>query len=98
MPPAAAQSSWVGREIEHWTQVKPASRVLIVVTDGELRWDADRNDFDPDHSTALPPLLGVFPSEPRYIGDDRPCYRACADLSPGQGALPEAPVARYPFG
>ena len=66
--PAAAQSSWVDREIEHWKRANPASRVLIVVTDGELGWDADRNDFDPVHSTALPPsLLGVFRGEPRWL-------------------------------
>ena len=66
--PQAAQSTWVGREIEHWKATKPVERILPVLTDGELHWDADHGGFDPDRSTALPPsLLGVFAEEPRHL-------------------------------
>jgi hypothetical protein len=41
--PEAAQSAWVGREIEHWKRAKPANRMLIVVTDGF----AFRSDWTP---------------------------------------------------
>ncbi len=66
--PEAAQSTWVGREIEHWKATKPVERILPVITDGELQWDANRGGFDPDRSTALASsLLGVFAEEPRYL-------------------------------
>ncbi|MGH8933964.1 MAG: toll/interleukin-1 receptor domain-containing protein [Egibacteraceae bacterium] len=66
--PEAAQSEWVDREIERWKETKPLARILPVLTDGELRWDPRRGDFDPDRSTALPrALLGVFSEEPRYL-------------------------------
>jgi hypothetical protein len=65
--PEAAESEWVGREIEHWKAAKPVERILLVVTDGELHWN-DAGDFDPTRSTALPPSLsGVFSEEPRWL-------------------------------
>ncbi|MGH8884324.1 MAG: TIR domain-containing protein [Egibacteraceae bacterium] len=40
--PEAAQSKWVGQEIEHWKATKRVERILLVVTEGECRWDAGR--------------------------------------------------------
>ncbi|MFC7530339.1 TIR domain-containing protein [Actinoplanes sp. GCM10030250] len=74
--PAAAQSPWVNREIEHWIATKSPDRILPVVTDGEWRWDAELGDLSAD-STAVPDALrGVFAEEPlfldlRWARDDR---------------------------
>ncbi len=66
--PEAAASEWVDREIHHWLERGAADRMLLVLTDGEIEWDAARADFDPIRSTALPPVLfGRFTDEPRYL-------------------------------
>jgi WD40 repeat protein len=68
LSPAAAASQWVGREITQWTTRNNSKRLLLVLTEGELVWDADRNDFDLDRSTAVPlALSGVFEHEPRHV-------------------------------
>jgi WD40 repeat protein len=68
LSPDAAGSDWVGREITHWLQTRPADRILPVLTEGDLVWDETRGDFDPTASTAIPPaLFGVFPGEPRWV-------------------------------
>ncbi|MFI5494369.1 TIR domain-containing protein [Actinoplanes sp. NPDC051859] len=66
--PEAAESKWVNQEIEHWLKQHPVDRILPVVTSGEWVWDAARNDFDWERSTAVPPALrGVFREEPRHL-------------------------------
>jgi WD40 repeat protein len=66
--PQAAASQWVQREIDWWLAHRPRERLLLVLTDGGLRWDPDVGDFDPATSTALPPnLLGVFEQEPLWV-------------------------------
>ncbi len=64
----AAQSVWVGKEIEHWLRERDIDHMLPVLTEGELWWDPETNDIDFERSTAAPPALaGVFDEEPRYI-------------------------------
>ena len=66
--PTAAQSPWVGREIEHWLATKSPETVLPVLTEGTLAWDAAHGDFDVAMSSALPAaLVGVFAEEPKYL-------------------------------
>ena len=66
--PDAAASAWVNREVEHWLTNRDRARILPVLTDGTLVWDAALGDFDPDRSTALPPALtGAFAEEPKHI-------------------------------
>lgn len=66
--PTAAESEWVGREIEHWVATKGTERLLVVVTDGTWAWDADRGDLDLARSSAAHPALqGVFRAEPRHM-------------------------------
>src|SRR5205807_9987643 len=66
--PEAATSPWVNREIEHWTTTKPVERILPVLTDGTLVWDATRGDYDHATSSALPGALeGKFADEPRHL-------------------------------
>jgi WD40 repeat protein len=64
--PEAAASSWVEKEIRYWLERQDRDRLLIVVTDGHISWDA--GDFDWSRSTALPPVLkGIFTAAPRYV-------------------------------
>ncbi|MEU2588276.1 toll/interleukin-1 receptor domain-containing protein [Streptomyces avermitilis] len=66
--PGAAKSPWVNREVEWWLQHRPVSRLYIVLTDGELSWDAVREEFDPRSRDTLPPaLLRAFPSQPWWV-------------------------------
>jgi len=66
--PEAAGSSWVRREIDWWLKHRSIERFIIVVTGGELAWDAARQQFDAAASSALPPdLLGGFAQEPLYV-------------------------------
>ncbi len=51
--PESAQSPWVAKEIGWWREHRPASHILIAVTDGELVWDASAGDLDWAASTAL---------------------------------------------
>jgi WD40 repeat protein len=68
--PQAAKSKWVDREIQHWLAKDPEAkdRILIVLTEGELFWDSQSNDFDWQRSTNVSKVLsGVFKEEPRYL-------------------------------
>jgi WD40 repeat protein len=66
--PEAASSPWVQREVDCWLRQRPIERLLIVVTEGELVWDAAAQDFHWNARTPLPPnLRGVFREEPRYL-------------------------------
>ena len=66
--PGAATSPWVKREITWWMQTKSTSTILLVLADGDIHWDAVRNDFDWSLTTALPQVIrGAFPDEPLYV-------------------------------
>lgn len=66
--PAAAASPWVDRELEWWRAHRAADSLFIVVTGGEVAWDAETNDFDWERATALPPRLrGWFGAEPLWV-------------------------------
>jgi WD40 repeat protein len=66
--PEAARSEWVGREVDHWCATGPRDRLLLVLTSGEISWDSERNDFDWNGTTAIPPTLrGRLSQEPRFV-------------------------------
>jgi hypothetical protein len=66
--PAAAESPWVAREVDEWLRDADPRRLLLVLTEGDLRWDTVAHDFDWTAKPPLPaPLRGVFNEEPRYI-------------------------------
>ncbi len=66
--PGAAASSWVNDEIRIWLAKRGADDILIVLTDGEIVWNAHNGDYDRALSTALPPsLLGTFRTQPRHL-------------------------------
>jgi hypothetical protein len=43
--PAATQSKWVQQELTHWIELKRGAP-LIVLTEGEVRWNREVTDFD----------------------------------------------------
>ncbi len=66
--PEAAASPWVNREVHWWLDHRPADRLLLVLTGGELRWDSANADFDQAASTAVPhALFGAVREEPRWV-------------------------------
>ena len=70
LSPKAAESYWVNKEVSHWLQQWGRDQVLLVLADGQLRWNAKEARFDPALSDAAPPVFtesGSLPSEPLYI-------------------------------
>lgn len=66
--PESARSPWVVREVQWWITNRSMAKQLIVLTDGELVWDASRADFDWDKTTALPSIVGGrFSDEPLWV-------------------------------
>ncbi len=66
--PPAAQSHWVQKELQWWLENRSSNKILILLTDGELNWDNAQQDFDWNHTTAVPNILqGSFKDEPLYV-------------------------------
>jgi hypothetical protein len=64
--PAAAKSRWVTDEIEWWKANRSADRILIALTDGDIKWSG--RDFDWDVTDAIPrSLSGAFVEEPLWM-------------------------------
>lgn len=66
--PDAAKSEWVQKEVECWLEDDPqASRLLLVLTSGNIEWDDATGDFDWQKTNALPEVLkGRYVSEPKW--------------------------------
>ncbi|MFD4715705.1 TIR domain-containing protein [Streptomyces sp. NPDC058430] len=63
--PEAKASAWVDREIEWWLTNRSVDSILLVVSGGQLVWDEQRGDWNPELSTALPTRLsGRFEQQP----------------------------------
>lgn len=79
---ASAKAPWVDRELRHWLETRGREKLLLVLADGQLQWDEHTGRFDPQLSTAAPPVLtepGSQPTDPLYIdvSADKPWdYRA----------------------
>lgn len=66
--PAAAQSRWCKKEVDHWKANRTIDHFLVVLTEGELVWDEAKSDFDWTKTTAIPEnLSGAFKNEPLYV-------------------------------
>ncbi|RMA64348.1 TIR domain-containing protein [Ulvibacter antarcticus] len=66
--PAAAQSIWCKKEVEHWMANKSMDNFLVVLTEGELEWEEASNDFNWGKTNALPKnLSGSLKNEPLYV-------------------------------
>src|SRR5271169_2698593 len=70
LSPQSAASHWVNEEVKHWLDQRGHEGLMLVLAEGRLAWDAERGRFDPEQSTAAPPVLtqlGSLPAEPLYI-------------------------------
>jgi hypothetical protein len=66
--PNAANSRWVGEEIEIWKKRNLPENLLIALTEGEIEWDIGRQSFDWEKSNALhPSLKGIFSRIPLWV-------------------------------
>jgi WD40 repeat protein len=66
--PQAAASPWVIREVQWWLNNRSVEKMLVLLTEGTIAWNASANDFDWTGVTALPTILaGRFPNEPLYV-------------------------------
>ncbi|UYN96342.1 MAG: PD40 domain-containing protein [Enhydrobacter sp.] len=66
--PRAAASKWCRGEVEHWLKRRSTDGLLIVLTDGRMRWDDAAGDFDWTATDALPPeMVGKFAGEPFWL-------------------------------
>ncbi|MCW5772931.1 MAG: TIR domain-containing protein [Rhodospirillaceae bacterium] len=66
--PTAAASKWCRAEIAFWLERRSPETLLIVLTEGTIRWDDAAGDFDWAATDALPETLrGVFAGEPFYL-------------------------------
>lgn len=66
--PQSARSEWVGQEISWWLEDNKPDRILIVLVDGDWRWDPTDRGFDLARSSAINPALGqVFAHQPRVV-------------------------------
>lgn len=89
--PQAAQSQWVGEEILHCLETKGADGLIVVVTEGSVRWDDQAGDFSADSDAVHPALRGVLDTPPHIV--DLAWVRRGADLSKDNSRF-RADVAR----
>ncbi len=66
--PKSAASQYVTTEVSWWLEHKSSDRILLVLDEGEILWDAAAGDFDWDRATAVNPALSkAFGEEPRWV-------------------------------
>lgn len=66
--PKSAASQYVTTEVSWWLEHKSAERILMVLDEGEILWDAGAGDFDWQRATAVNPALSkAFTEEPRWV-------------------------------
>ena len=78
--PESAHSEWVNKEVDWWLLHRSTDTVLIVLTAGELVWNAAKIDFNWQATMSLPTALaGRFKDQPLWV--DMRWARARSDLS-----------------
>lgn len=86
--PKAAASEYVTNELTWWLQHKTADRILLVLDEGTMVWDAKAGDFDWKKSTAVNHALAkAFAEEPRWI--EMPWFDAEGSLKAADPRFPE---------
>ncbi len=65
--PAAAESKWVHKEIEHWLDVHGSSTIVLLKTGGELVWEDGAFDCTVQDNCLPPILRHAFSSEPLWL-------------------------------
>ncbi len=63
LSPDAAASPWVNREVEYWLADRDPSRIIPVLTEGDLLW----KDGEIVSDAAPPALRRAFSQEPRWV-------------------------------
>ena len=94
--PGSARSEWVPREVEHWLSLGRADKLLVALTDGEIVWDAERNDFDWESTTALPRVMEGVLREPPLFVDFRWANRSSSSHSIIRGFATRSPTSPRP--
>ncbi len=62
------KSKWVNKEIEFWLEIRSIDKILIVLTEGEVKWDDEANCFLQSENNSIPHCLdNKFKSEPFYV-------------------------------
>ena len=70
LSPRALESRWVNKEVAYWLERRGSVALLLVLADGQIRWDEENRHFHPELSDALPEALtrpGTFMAEPLYV-------------------------------
>jgi WD40 repeat protein len=66
--PTSAASVWCGKEVQWWLENRSPDRMLMVLTEGDIMWDAAARDFDWSRTNSLPRLLERrCADEPLYV-------------------------------
>src|SRR5581483_3452081 len=66
--PQAAASRWVKQEVRWWLTNRSAKTMLLLLTDGEIQWDLDKNQLDWSLTTALPrEMEGYMAQHPLWV-------------------------------
>lgn len=66
--PVSAASIWCGKEVQWWLENRSPERMLLLLTEGCIAWDACTQDFDWVQTTSLPRLLERrCVEEPLYV-------------------------------
>ncbi|MEQ1695117.1 MAG: TIR domain-containing protein [Hyphomicrobiaceae bacterium] len=90
----AAQSEWVNDEVKYWLSTRGPDRLLIVLTEGTIRWNQKAGDFDWDATDCLPPALAkALPNEPLW--ENVSALKTAGDLSPNNPVLAKAVASLY---
>ena len=66
--PASAASVWCSKEVQWWIENRSPERMLVLLTEGDIAWDASAQDFDWSRTNSLPRLLERrCAEEPLYV-------------------------------
>jgi hypothetical protein len=65
--PQAAVSKWINKEVEYWISHRSGETMLLVLTEGNIVWDAERGDFDWKVTTLPTTLKSVYREEPNWV-------------------------------
>jgi WD40 repeat protein len=56
------------KELEYWHKNRESSKLILVLTDGTVKWNAKKGDFDWSMTNAIPKCAsGAFTDEPLFI-------------------------------
>jgi len=66
--PKSANSYYCNEEVKYWLENKSIDNFLVILTDGDIKWDFKNFDFDWNETTAMSQMLtSAFKNEPLYV-------------------------------